>query len=166
MFVDTNVLVKSRILEAPDHDIARARLGRTLQDPEPLRVSRQIVREYLAVVTRPETWPVAITRADALNDVDRLISAFEMLEDGPTVTDSLVALCREVPVGGRQAELVGSRGAALPADFRRDVRSAHRGSRGAAEARADSENEARVAAEGRLRELEAELERRQGLDSE
>ena len=32
----------------------------------------------------------------------------------------------------------------------------------AAEARADSENEARVAAEARVRELEAELERRSG----
>ena len=71
-----------------------------------------------------------ITRAGALNDVERLISAFEMLEDGPVVTDSLVALCREVPVGGRQihdaniaATMLahGERGLLTfnPADFRR-----------------------------------------------
>ena len=67
-----------------------------------MRISRQVVREYLSVVTRPQTWPVAITRDDALNDATRLLSSFEVLEDGPLVTESLIGLCREVPVGGRQ----------------------------------------------------------------
>ncbi len=102
MFIDTNVLVKSRILGAPDHDTARARLDRAFRNPEPLRISRQVMREYLAVVTRPQTWPVSITREDALDDVSRLIGSFEILEDGPAVTDWLVALCREIPAGGRQ----------------------------------------------------------------
>ena len=51
--IDTNVLIKARILEAPDHDIAREKLSSALQECEPLRISRQLVREYLAVVTRP-----------------------------------------------------------------------------------------------------------------
>ena len=102
MFIDTNVLVKSRIPSAPDHDAARASLERAFRDPEPLRISRQVIREYLAVVTRPQTWPVAITRGDALDDVSRLIGSFEILEDGPVVTESLVGLCREIPAGGRQ----------------------------------------------------------------
>ena len=102
LFIDTNVLVKSRIPNAPDHDVARISLDRAFRDPEPLRISRQVIREYLAVVTRPQTWPVGITREDALDDVSRLIGSFEMLEDGPVVTESLMSLCREVPVGGRQ----------------------------------------------------------------
>ena len=32
----------------------------------------------------------------------RLTATFEVLEDGPVVTDWLVSLCREIPVGGRQ----------------------------------------------------------------
>ncbi len=102
MFIDTNVLVNSRVPGAPHHDAARASLDRAFRDPEPLRISRQIMREYLAVVTRPQTWPVAITREEALEDVARLTSSFEILEDGPVVTDWLLSLCREVPVGGRQ----------------------------------------------------------------
>ena len=102
MSIDTNVLVNSRILEAPEHDIARTSLQRAFQDREPMRISRQIIREYLSVVTRPQTWPIAMTREDAFNDVSRLISAFEILEDGPVVIESLVALCREVFFGGRQ----------------------------------------------------------------
>ncbi len=102
MFIDTNVLVNSRVPGAPHHDAARASLDRAFRDPEPLRISRQIIREYLSVVTRPQTWPVAISREEALEDVSRLTSSFQVLEDGPAVTELLVELCREVPAGGRQ----------------------------------------------------------------
>ena len=102
MFIDTNVLVNARILEAPDHDIARERLERAFKDPEPLRISRQVVREYLSVVTRPQDWQIAIRREDALDAVKSMIDTFEILEDGPAVTESLISLCREVYVGGRQ----------------------------------------------------------------
>ncbi len=102
MFIDTNVLVISRIPRAPGHDVARGSLERAFRGPEPLRISRQVIREYLSVVTRPQTWSVGITREDAFDDVSRMIGSFEILEDGPVVTESLVALCREIPVGGRQ----------------------------------------------------------------
>ena len=68
MFVDTNILVNARIREAPHHYSARTSLERALGGPEPLRISRQIMREYLAVVTRPQAWPVPITRGEALDD--------------------------------------------------------------------------------------------------
>ena len=45
---------------------------------------------------------MGITRDEALDDVSRLTRSFEILEDGPLVTETLVGLCREVPVGGRQ----------------------------------------------------------------
>ena len=102
MFVDTNILVNARILEAPHHETARVGLESALRAPEPLRISRQVMREYLAVVTRPQAWPVPITRGEALDDIGRLNRAFEVLEDGPRVTEILVALCRAVPAGGRQ----------------------------------------------------------------
>ncbi len=102
MFVDTNVLVNARFIEAPDHEAARASLESAIEKLEALRISRQILREYLAVVTRPQAWPVAISRDEALEDLNRFAAAFEVLEDGPVVTDRLIALCRQTPVGGKQ----------------------------------------------------------------
>ena len=99
MFVDTNILVNARIREAPHHEAARSGLERALRGAEPVCISRQIMREYLAVVTRPQAWPVPITRGEALDDVGRLNRALEVLEDGPRVTEVLVVLCREVQVG-------------------------------------------------------------------
>ena len=102
MFIDTNVLVNARVLEAPQHDIARLNLERAFSGDEPLTISRQIIREYLAVVTRPQNWPIPITRKEALVDVNRLLSTYEVLEDGPVVTDLLLDLCSSVTVGGKQ----------------------------------------------------------------
>ena len=102
MFIDTNVFVNSRIPDAPGHDIARDWLEHALQGDEPLRISRQVVREYLSVVTRPQTWLIAITRDEALDDANRLLRSFEILEDGPVVSESLITLCREISVAGKQ----------------------------------------------------------------
>ena len=102
MFVDTNVLVYSRVVESPDHETATDRLRRASQSNGPLRISRQILREYLTVVTRPLSWRDALPIGEALNDVNRLLNNYYILEDGPEVTETLVRLCREVSVGGRQ----------------------------------------------------------------
>lgn len=102
MFIDTDVFINSRIPDAPAHVVARDRLEHALQDDESLRISRQIIREYLSVVTRPQTWSAAISREEALDDANSLMKNFEILEDGPLVTESLLVLCREVLVGGRQ----------------------------------------------------------------
>lgn len=102
MFIDTNVLVASRFVSAPQHVAARNILDREYRSREPLRISRQVIREYLAVVTRPQTWKDGRSHKAAFDDVGRLIGGFEILEDGPAVTSLLVSLCNQVEVGGSQ----------------------------------------------------------------
>ena len=102
MFIDTNILTNARVSEAPNHLIARESLDLALEENEPLRISRQVLREYLAVMTRPQIWDIPLTREEVLQDVNTFLNAFEILEDGPSVTEMLMALCREVAVGGRQ----------------------------------------------------------------
>ncbi|MCY4652256.1 MAG: PIN domain-containing protein [Dehalococcoidia bacterium] len=102
MFIDTNVLIYSRIIEAPLHNVAGENLERVRLSNEPLRISRQIIREYVSVVTRPQTWLNPLTSEEALEEIDWLISRFEILEDGYDVTEWLITLLSEVSVGGRQ----------------------------------------------------------------
>lgn len=104
--VDTNGLVKACILEAPDHETARGSLESANAEPEPLRISRQDLREYLALITCLQTWPVAIAIKDARDDLVRLSTSFEVLVDSPVGTDWLLSLCREVPAAGRQSHNV------------------------------------------------------------
>ena len=102
MFVDTNVLVYARIAESSDHHVAAAQLRRAAQNAEPRRISRQIIREYLAVLTRPQPWSSVPSRQEALDDIDDLFRGYEILEDSPQVTQTLLALCRQIPISGRQ----------------------------------------------------------------
>ena len=102
MFVDTNVLVAARFVTAPAHATVCRCLDRIGNSGEALHISRQIVREYLVTVTRPQSWSAALTIDDALEDASRLVSSFTVLEDGPNVMAALAVLCREVPVAGKQ----------------------------------------------------------------
>lgn len=102
MFVDTNVLVAARFMNAVGHAGACRCLDRAGNSEEPLHISRQIVREYLVAVTRPQVWSEPLAMADALEDATRLVSSFTVLEDGPNVMAMLTVLCREVPIGGKQ----------------------------------------------------------------
>ncbi|WP_419165823.1 type II toxin-antitoxin system VapC family toxin [Candidatus Palauibacter sp.] len=102
MFIDTNVIVAARVPEAPQSRIARRAISRALQGPERLRISRQIIREYLATVTRPQAWSTPLDMAKALGDVERMCGVFEILEDGPRVMSTLAELCRDVPLAGKR----------------------------------------------------------------
>ena len=102
MFVDTNVLVAARFVNALGHLATCRCLDRVGNTEEPLHISRQIVREYLVVVTRPQIWSGPLAMEDALEDATRLVSSFTVLEDGPNVMAMLTALCREVPTAGKQ----------------------------------------------------------------
>jgi len=101
MFVDTNVLVYATAIGAPMRERARNALVKAAAN-EPLRLSRQVMREFLAVITRPQTWVHARTVADAASAVAVVAQDFEILEDGPAVWDALLDLCRKVDFGGKQ----------------------------------------------------------------
>ena len=102
MFVDTNVLVYALAEGAPYRDTARSALARYGASGEALCISRQIVREFLAVITRPRSWARAQRAADGVAVAQALMRDFDVLEDGPSVRDRMAALCRDFPFGGRQ----------------------------------------------------------------
>ena len=102
MFLDTNVLVLSRFEAAPNHSRARHWMRTAIEGKEQLRISRQVLREYLATVTRPQPWSNPVSMLVALDHVATLETNMEILEDGPDVTEMLVELCGTVPVAGKQ----------------------------------------------------------------
>jgi predicted nucleic acid-binding protein len=67
MFVDTNVLVYATQRRSPNRDAAGIALERHAEVEARLCLSGQIVREYMAVVTRPQLFakPVPMRVGDA-----------------------------------------------------------------------------------------------------
>src|SRR3954447_7537551 len=78
-FVDTNVLVHATAAGSPFHTRAREALA-PLAANGPLAISQQVLREYLAVTTRPQVWAKPLALAEALADTDSFSRCFTILE--------------------------------------------------------------------------------------
>jgi predicted nucleic acid-binding protein len=100
-FIDTNVLVYSTSVRSPFRVQARAALDRVASAGR-VAISRQVLREYLAVTTRPQALATPLSLAEATADTDAFSRRFAILEDGPLVWDQLLALSHRFSFGGRQ----------------------------------------------------------------
>jgi predicted nucleic acid-binding protein len=100
-FIDTNVLVYATAEGAPFQGKARAALV-GLASNEKLSISRQVLREYLAVMTRPQTWGKPLALIEAMSDAAAFANRFTILEDGPAVWNRLAELSRQYAFAGRQ----------------------------------------------------------------
>jgi predicted nucleic acid-binding protein len=102
MVVDTNVLVYANTATAPLYPTAQARLQSLSAAGVELWISRQILREYLATLSRTQSFSSPVPAATLIADVIRFQSQFRIAEDGPAVTASLLGLLGTIPIGGKQ----------------------------------------------------------------
>ena len=102
MFVDTNVFVYASFETAPKYLNARKALDKIFLGTEPVRISNQVIREYIATVTRSQNWAVPMTMQDSLQQAENIRSMCTMLEDNQEVLNYLMKLSREVPIVGLQ----------------------------------------------------------------
>jgi len=99
IFVDTNVLVHANVAAAPLHRVAYDALAALRTTPASLWLTRQVLREYLAVLTRPQAFTLPALDT-VLSDATFLEEQFRMADETPVVTAHLLRLMRNVPVGG------------------------------------------------------------------
>jgi predicted nucleic acid-binding protein len=102
VFIDTNVLVYANQELAAFHLQARTRLAALADAGEELWISRQVLREYLAVVTRPHSRGAPLPASVAAERVRRFATVFQVAEDGSPVLDRLLDLLATYLTGGRQ----------------------------------------------------------------
>jgi predicted nucleic acid-binding protein len=100
-FIDANVLIYATAEGAPFQDKARAALV-GLATTGTRSSSRPVPREYLAAMTRPQTWGKPLSLTEAMDDAATFADRFGMLEDGPAVWNHLTELGRHYVFTGRQ----------------------------------------------------------------
>ena len=102
VFLDTNVLVFSTAARAPFHQTARQAIQEQHDAGAEVWISRQVLREYLATLSRPQTFsnpqPLDVLAAD----VRSFINQFFIAEDSAQVTERLLDLLQRFPTGGKQ----------------------------------------------------------------
>jgi len=102
VFLDTNILVYAHFPPAPWHRDAVEALRRFEAAGAARWVSRQVLREYLVAVTRPQQFQQPQPVERALADVRDLQRRFRVANEGPEVTTRLLALLADVPTRGRR----------------------------------------------------------------
>lgn len=117
LFVDTNVLVYANVIETPYHERALAAINAAHEAGRTIWINRQVIREYLVTMTRPQTFE-NLPRATVLEQVDRFVERFQIADDTAAVTEQLVKLMGNFKIGGKQihdANIVACRPMLSPA---------------------------------------------------
>lgn len=101
-FIDTNVLVYANQAGSRHHAKSAALLAKFDAANAPLWISGQALREYLAVVTRPQGELAALPVPIAIERVRFFTQQFWLAEEGPAVRARLLDLLSAYPIGGKQ----------------------------------------------------------------
>lgn len=101
LFVDTNVLVYANVIETPFHEQALAAINTAHKAGRSIWISRQVIREYLVTLTRPQTFE-NLPRTTVLEQVDQFIDRFQVADDTTVVTEQLAKLMQNFKIGGKQ----------------------------------------------------------------
>ena len=78
IFVDTNVIVYASTLECPQHAVALRRLKEFQSAGRELWISNQVLREYLAVRTRPQTQGTLVPTKTVIERIDYFRTHFQV----------------------------------------------------------------------------------------
>jgi predicted nucleic acid-binding protein len=86
IFIDTNVLVYASVVSAPLHEIALQTLHNFSNTGKDLWISRQVLREYLATLSRSQSFTVALAPEILVADIHYFQNEFFIAEENVKVT--------------------------------------------------------------------------------
>lgn len=102
LFLDTNILVYANVSESPLHEVALAAIETRYEAGIELWTSRQVLREFLATLTQPQTFLDPRPVTTVIERVRFFENRFRIGEDNARVTERLLELMEQIPTGGRQ----------------------------------------------------------------
>jgi predicted nucleic acid-binding protein len=102
LFVDTNVLVYANQYRAAEHARALSLINRAESAGLTLWISRQVLREYAAAVTRPQPDGAALPMGTAVKRMRWFAQRLTLADETAPVTAELLDLLDRIPVAGRQ----------------------------------------------------------------
>ena len=89
LFIDTNILIYANVVTAPLHEQALNAIKRAHQTGRPLWISRQVLREFIATRTRPQTFAQPSAPQVVIERVRYLEERFQVADDTNIVATML-----------------------------------------------------------------------------
>jgi predicted nucleic acid-binding protein len=101
-FIDTNVLLRAITVATPLHHEADELIKTMQERGYELWISRQVIREFIVQVTRPQAYQQPLTVEQVCVYVQTIQTLFTVADDTARVTAHLLTLLQEFPTGGKQ----------------------------------------------------------------
>jgi predicted nucleic acid-binding protein len=102
LFVDTNILIYANVATAPFHEQALNAIKTAHQSMRPIWISRQILREFFAARTRPQTFSQPLSQNVVIDRIRYFEERFQVADDTASVTGQLIKLMRDFKIEGKQ----------------------------------------------------------------
>lgn len=102
VFLDTNIILRWNIAEAPQHASVREAVTLLISAGHPLWVSLQVMREFAAVMTRPQTFGSPLPESAVAERIRALVARLNVAEETFAVHRELLGFMESYPMGGKQ----------------------------------------------------------------
>ncbi len=101
LFVDTNILVYLANENAPQHHAVLEQID-AFAASYAMVISRQILREYAVVMTRPGLLETPLTPTEVADDLEQWQRVFEVVDETQNVTAQLICLLKKYALKGKR----------------------------------------------------------------
>lgn len=101
LFIDTNVLIHASIRASSLHQIAVQELEEHYQAGTEIWISRQILWEFVAALTRPQPVSPALPINIVVSEARFYEGRFHIANEDAEITDRLFELLLRIPAGGK-----------------------------------------------------------------
>jgi predicted nucleic acid-binding protein len=102
IFLDTNILLRFDVPDFSLHTEVQQAVQGLVRNENKLWISGQVIREFSAVLTRPQATVGPSTPADVAARLRTLLPAFKVAHDSTRSIDHLLRLMDTYPMGGKQ----------------------------------------------------------------
>lgn len=102
VFIDTNVLVAASAAGAPFHREAIRALDKLGAAGAETWISRQVLRELLATLSRPQAWGGDVDPDLLASHAERLLKLYKVAEENAGATGRLLGFVRDGRAQGKQ----------------------------------------------------------------
>jgi len=97
VFLDTNILLRANLAEAPFHAEALNAIQTLRRNGDVLWISRQVLREFTAILTRPQSFANPRPISTIVERLNYFQSHFWVADETSLVTDRLILLLQTNP---------------------------------------------------------------------
>jgi len=102
IFIDTNILLRYQIRNFPECPLVKQAVDKLFQEGHRIWISRQVLREFSGVCTRPQKFMNPISSAVIAQRIEAFMPMFDIADETSATSQAFLWLMKQFPIGGKQ----------------------------------------------------------------